>query len=686
MRWWLLLTLAACAPDGDAPPRTTTGAQWAALADVQAFVGEPVAFDAGEGLDGVRWSLGDGTTAEGPTVEHTYGAGGHYPVSVSATVDGEAAVRSFSVSVVARPLATPPSTSGTLARYGDRLAVAAPGLGRVVVLDTSGAVVGHVAPCEDPRAVAWSAQGLAVSCERDAQVVVYDDALNEQGRADTVGWLPHGLLWAEGSLWVLGRHVEGMGAWAQLDGQARVVAQGDLGADLRHGAWLHDTLLAPSFRSAPSGGQVHRLAQAAMPPWTVAVAPGPDSDVSSRGVPNLLGAVAVRPDGENIALGGVRSNIERGLVRDGQTPDHETTVRAELRVLDGQGVEVASPRLDNMDRLSALAYDARGEWLFGVVPGAGKLIQVDAYDHTFVDAFPLPLAGADGVVVHDGVAWVHLRYHRSVLRIQLATGHATEHVYGQPEWETLSPEALMGALVFHGAGDPRMSRDGYVSCASCHPDGEHDGQTWDFTHRGEGLRNTTTLLGLADRAGGPLHWSGNFDEVQDFEHDIRGPQGGRGFLDDGQFAATQDPLGEPKAGRSAPLDALAAYVNQLEALPSPQGRKGPDLLRGEGLFFSRALACGGCHQTGGSGWSSEGEPVLFDVGTLTSLSGGRLGGVLPGVVAPDLRGVWATAPYLHDGSVASLDALLRLDLPAHGGTGSLDDGSVADLVVYLQSL
>ena len=59
-----------------------------------------------------------------------------------------------------------------------------------------------------------------------------------------------------------------------------------------------------------------------------------------------------------------------------------------------------------------------------------------------------------------------------------------------------------------------MSQDGYISCASCHLGGDHDGRTWDFSDRGEGLRNTVDLRGRAGTAHGPVHWSGNFDEIQ----------------------------------------------------------------------------------------------------------------------------------------------------------------------------
>ena len=86
--------------------------------------------------------------------------------------------------------------------------------------------------------------------------------------------------------------------------------------------------------------------------------------------------------------------------------------------------------------------------------------------------------------------------------------------------EPLSAQELLGKQLFYDARDTRLARDSYMSCASCHNDAGHDGRTWDLTGMGEGLRNTISLRGRA--AGqGRLHWSANFDEVQDFEGQIR---------------------------------------------------------------------------------------------------------------------------------------------------------------------
>ena len=145
----------------------------------------------------------------------------------------------------------------------------------------------------------------------------------------------------------------------------------------------------------------------------------------------------------------------------------------------------------------------------------------------------------------------------------MLTGNVHVFVQGPTVTVTVSrklpPQVLHGKQIFYDATDPRMNEDGYISCASCHLDGGHDGRVWDFTDRGEGLRNTTTLIGRRGLGHGNVHWTGNFDEIQDFEHDIRSTFGGDGFLTQAQWQAgtVSDPLGQPKEGLSAELDALA---------------------------------------------------------------------------------------------------------------------------------
>ena len=242
-----------------------------------------------------------------------------------------------------------------------------------------------------------------------------------------------------------------------------------------------------------------------------------------------------------------------------------------------------------------------------------------------------------------------------------------------------------------------MSRTSYLSCASCHLDGEGDNLVWDFTQRGEGLRNTIPLRGRGGPAHGPMHWSANFDEVQDFENDIRGPQAGAGFLSDTDWAECADTLGLPKAGRSSELDAIAAYIGTLDAVPrSPvraaDGQQTALAAAGQALFEDPALGCLDCHPPPDytdSQWLAPGQPLLHDVGTLTPDSGLRLGQPLLGLDTPTLRGLHGTGPYLHDGSAATVRAVL-VDNAAggdqHGATSQLDAAQLDALEAFLLSI
>ncbi len=217
------------------------------------------------------------------------------------------------------------------------------------------------------------------------------------------------------------------------------------------------------------------------------------------------------------------------------------------------------------------------------------------------------------------------------------------------------PSELKGKQIFYNASDQggknganRMSAEGYTSCATCHIEGMHDGRTWDFTGRGEGLRNTTDLRGRSGTGHGKVHWSANFDEIQDFENDIRLAFRGAGFLSDSDFEASKDSLGGViKAGLNKDLDALADYVTSLgdESLPkSPFRNKDGTLTKsgkkGEKLF--KKLNCTTCHIIPKFTDSTLIETTLHDIGTMKESSGKRRNEILSGIDTPTLLSVFSS--------------------------------------------
>ena len=91
------------------------------------------------------------------------------------------------------------------------------------------------------------------------------------------------------------------------------------------------------------------------------------------------------------------------------------------------------------------------------------------------------------------------------------------------------------------------------------------------------------------------------------------------------------------------------------------------------------MNCASCHS--GAAFTSSGANTLSNVGTVKASSGQRLGGALAGIDVPTLRDVWATAPYLHDGSAPTLEAAVR----AHNNV-TITDANLASLVAYLKEI
>ena len=70
-----------------------------------------------------------------------------------------------------------------------------------------------------------------------------------------------------------------------------------------------------------------------------------------------------------------------------------------------------------------------------------------------------------------------------------------------------------------------------------------------------------------------------------------------------------------------------------------------------------AAKCATCHS--GADFTDSATSRLNNVGTLKPSSGKRLGAALTGLDTPTLRDVWATAPYLHDGSAETVEDAVR---------------------------
>jgi len=709
----LHLALTGCPPpvpyeecDSDAPPSTCLNLF--ERPDIQALVDEPVGLEFWDLLDGYEasWTFGDGEQATGAGVSHAWSEPGHYPAVLQIT--GPAGFRwtdGFVVSVVHEPLAEPPSSSSTLALGGDLAYAVMTEHGLLAVVDLRNSEVSHIDAGVRPRSVAWRDGLLAIASEDDTVRLIRDNGPPIEVPTG-YGSRPFGVAIAsDETVWVT---LQGTGELLALreDGDWAIASRTALGPDLRGLAVTDNAVVVTRFRSDDDAGDAwlidpDTLAVLAAP---LARDPGPDSDTGARGVPTYLQRVAVRPDGRVAALAGTQANVERGLWRDGQPLTHETSVRATIRQVAlhpdeaPRGDELALKHFDDRGLASAVAFDARGEWMFVAMHGMETVDVVNPYTRELAGSFPNVGHGPQGLAVApSGVLWVHSALSRELVAFSTDDFSAIptrilSHDLQPPTGEVWTPEQARGAVVFHRSADVRMTKDGYVSCGSCHFDGEPDGRTWDFTDRSEGLRNTHSLLGGGI---GPLHHSGNFDELQDFENDIRGPQEGAGFLTGADWETTQATLGDPKAGLSPELDDLTAFIESLpHHLRSPHrdeaGALTPDATAGQALFEDPALGCVDCHPAPSftdSQWLEPGVPLLHDVGTLVDSSGQRMDAELLGIDTPSLRGVFATPPYLHDGSAPTIRGVLdRNDADLHGVTSHLSPEQLDQLAAYVLSI
>ncbi len=261
--------------------------------------------------------------------------------------------------------------------------------------------------------------------------------------------------------------------------------------------------------------------------------------------------------------------------------------------------------------------------------------------------------------------------------------------------EPLPANFLKGAKLFNTAADPRLSANGKIACASCHPNGDSDGLLWSFAQLGAGVRKTLHLKGLGHSFGPPfngkgqLHRGGDRDEVQDFEFTARSPvMGGAGFL-----ASPNPALGPaPNAGLNPDLDAIASYLLNLPAearspLREPGGSLREAALRGAGIFkkagsgSAYAAGCIACHSgpdfTDRKFWNASGHaPSPEHQGPLFN--------------TPSLIGMWDNAPHVQVtgfGDSETLGGVLRKAKNGlHGNTSGLNRTHMRDLEAFLNAL
>lgn len=252
-----------------------------------------------------------------------------------------------------------------------------------------------------------------------------------------------------------------------------------------------------------------------------------------------------------------------------------------------------------------------------------------------------------------------------------------------PESNPYSPaKAELGRRLFF---DPILSGDGTRACVTCHrPDlAWGDGRARAATRAGSDMDlRTPTLLNSAWQDG-PTGWDGKFRSLETVSRvPIAAPGNMNLKIPDAVARLSADEsyregfaaaFGDPSVDIDRLEAALATFERLIVAGKAPFDRwiAGDEAAitdtakRGFDLFNGKA-GCAGCH----SGWTFT-DNSFHDIGTASGSDIGR-GRLMPTSVAlrhafktPTLREVDRRAPYMHDGSVATLEAVI--DLYDRGG-------------------
>ncbi len=204
----------------------------------------------------------------------------------------------------------------------------------------------------------------------------------------------------------------------------------------------------------------------------------------------------------------------------------------------------------------------------------------------------------------------------------------------------------------------KLTQLGQFTCASCHPNGQSDGLTWDLTRDGiANFMNTRSLLGVKDTAG--YGWYNSSPTLED------------------RITGTLRNLHrhEPTKAELRDLVAYLRYLPPPRPLPIPP-QKDVALKRGKKLFFGKAQ-CNKCH----SGPTFQ-DRQTHNIGTK------RPQDTSSKFDTPSLLGLARTAPYLHDGRAESVRDIFSQynETKRHGRSHLLSSKELSDLVEYLMSL
>ena len=524
----------------------------------------------------------------------------------------------------------------------------------------------EVAVGSEPVGVVVAADGAAVfvACSEDDTVVRVDAASMTVTATARVSQRP----------WALALSADQTQLWAThfLDGRVSAIDPAEMSVT---GEWSVPDA-DPRGDRRLAHGEVRGL-------YDLAPRPGTDEVWVAH---TLLGTDVAQPalDFESTAFPALSL-----LGSDGAFMSRLSTDAADVPGIDGAfGDVVSGPR--------ALAFTHDGDYALVVNADSEDVMAVDANTHSESTLLrPLPGHLPQGIVISadDRFAYIDERNTSDIAVVKLertraglglaADGAPIPTLASDPMPATLR----LGQHLFYSANSDELplTRNHWIACATCHMEGRSDAVTWRFA---QGPRDTPSNAG-GMLGTGFLFRTADRNQVQDYWQTINVEQGGTFDPDDPTEAAL--------------LDALAAYVNHAIPLPVPPATDPALVAEGDSLFHDPTVGCSGCHSGPRFTDSGAGNPTLDLAGTVLLHDVGTCvtDGDDPDVAhtdiqgdaraacrfdTPSLLGVADSAPYLHDGSAATLHDVLDKTRGTMGDISSLSPGQEDALVEYLRSL
>ncbi len=274
-----------------------------------------------------------------------------------------------------------------------------------------------------------------------------------------------------------------------------------------------------------------------------------------------------------------------------------------------------------------------------------------------------------------------------------------------PSGYTLSDPLIdLGRMLYY---EPRLSVNSQMSCNTCHPLNTYgmDGLRFSFGHAGDPVgRNSPSSYNAALQF--VQFWDGR---AADVEAQAKGPilAGGEmgmpnsdfvvetlksipGYLPlfEAAFPGQDDPINYDNVGT-----AIGAFERKLVTpgrfdalLAGDESALNDQEKNGLALFVN--TGCTSCH-----GGAAVGGSMYAKLGAAESFAGADFGRFnVTGEEAdkyvfkvPALRNVAQTGPYLHDGSIPTLEEMVRV-MARHQLGKQLTDSEVNDVVLFLRSL